>query len=86
MMQPLKGITFMNSPNIIRLAVTAAGGPSEVAPKFKLTPRAIQGWCARKSMPAECVRPLCQMGKNAISPDQVLAYIEQCKGSATESA
>lgn len=70
-------------PNLIKLAVIAAGGREHVADTFQTNPMTVTNWQRRGVWPVEWVRRLCAMGENVISVDALLAYIEEAKVSAT---
>lgn len=68
---------MQHKPNIIKVAVEAAGGRSRVAKAFGVSNFTITNWQTTNRMPPEKIRPLCEMG-GIITPEQVLAYIEKC--------
>lgn len=71
-----------NKPNMIAIAVMAAGGRQAVAAEFgDVTPWAITGWQRTNRMPAHKIRPLCALGGDVVKPDQLLAYIEECEAA-----
>lgn len=57
---------------LIRAAITAAGKSGAVARAFGLKQAAVIKWGAVGSIPAKHIKPLCELGGNAISPDQIL--------------
>lgn len=65
--------------NILRLAVVAAGGTGTVAAHFGVARGRIQKRLRDNFWPAEHLRPLCQLGQNHISVDQLLDYLEQAR-------
>lgn len=72
-----KGVTMQHKPNIIKVAVEAAGGRSKVAKAFGVSNFSITHWQTTNRMPPQHIRKLCEMG-GIITPDQLLAYIEAC--------
>lgn len=80
-------MTMSTTPNIIALAVRAAGGRHAVAQAFgDVTAYAITGWARTKRMPAAKVRRLCELGGNAITTEQVLQFIEDSEAEAKAHA
>jgi hypothetical protein len=63
------------APDMIKLAIMAAGGPHEVAKAFGITHWAVRQWVVTRRVPLKKIRPLCAMG-GVITPDQILAQIE----------
>lgn len=68
---------MQHTPNIIKAAVAAAGGRARVAQALGVTAWAVTGWTRTARMPADKIRPLCALGSNVVTADQLLAYIEQ---------
>jgi hypothetical protein len=75
-----------HQPNLIKLAITAAGGRERVAQHFGLTTWGVGNWIRSHRMPASNIRPLCDLGQNIIKPEQVLAYIERMATAEKEAA
>lgn len=65
-----------HKPNLIKLAVTAAGGREAVSKAMGVSVWGVGHWCKSGRVPTEKIRPLCDLGSNVISVDQVLSYIE----------
>lgn len=57
---------------LIRAAIAAAGTAPEIAPKLGIGSAAIYRWISRGRIPSEYIKPICEMGGNAITPDQIL--------------
>lgn len=68
---------MQHQPNLIKVAVEAAGGRSQVAKAWNLSPWTITGWQREGRMPVEKIRPLCALGGGVVTPEQLLAYMEQ---------
>lgn len=67
----------MNEPNMIKVAVTAAGGRLEAARSLGVSPWQITYWQRRPSaMPADKVRPLAGLTRGLVSVEALLGYIE----------
>lgn len=67
----------MNKVNMIRLAVQAAGGRVEVCKALEISQFTVGEWQRKGKVPPHLIRPLCSLGGNVVSVDQVLAYIEE---------
>jgi hypothetical protein len=85
-MQAMKGFTMTQqtqqgkpAPDMIKLAIMAAGGPNEVAAELGLTHWGVRQWPKVGRVPVEYVRRLCDMG-GVITYEQLLAYIEANSG------
>jgi hypothetical protein len=63
------------APDMIRLAIMAAGGYDEVAAEFGVTHWAIHEWARSSRVPLKRIRRLCEMG-GVITPNQILEQIE----------
>lgn len=63
------------APNMIKLAILAAGGHEAVAEEFGITHWAVREWEKASRAPLMRIRRLCDMG-GVISPDQILEHIE----------
>lgn len=57
---------------VIRAAVAAAGGHVEAAKELGITSPAISGWVERGTIPARHIAPLCALGKNVVTAQQIL--------------
>lgn len=68
--------TQAKAPNLIKLAISAAGGRTKVAEHFGVGYWIVTNWTKRGTVPADKVRALCHLGANVITPDALLAYIE----------
>jgi DNA-binding transcriptional regulator YdaS (Cro superfamily) len=62
-------------PDIIKIAVQAAGGRNVCAERLGVSPWSISNWQAKRSMPANLIRPLCALG-GVVTYEQLLDYIE----------
>lgn len=65
--------------DVIKVAITAAGGGPRVAREFGMSTAGVHLWIQRKSVPTERIRKLCELGQHTITTDRILAYIEECK-------
>jgi hypothetical protein len=81
-MQAMKGFTMTQhqtkgkpAPDMIKLAVLAAGGFEEVGRELGISHWAVRQWLKVGRVPAEYIRRLCNMG-GVVSYEQLLAYIE----------
>jgi DNA-binding transcriptional regulator YdaS (Cro superfamily) len=67
---------MQHNPDIIKLAVEAAGGRRKLAAVLGVSPWAITGWQRTRRMPADKIRRLCEAG-GVFTPDHILEYIER---------
>ena len=63
------------TPDMIKIAVQAAGGRSICAERLNVSPWAITYWQNKRTVPANLIRPLCDLG-GVVSYEQLLGYIE----------
>jgi hypothetical protein len=73
-----------HKPNLIKVAITAAGGRETVAREFGITAWGVGNWTKTAGIPANRIRRLCELGDNIVSAEQLLAYIEQAKAERAE--
>jgi hypothetical protein len=66
-----------HTPNLIAVAVTAAGGVDVVADHFKLTRPAVYYWIRKNVLPTKYVRQLCVLSRGVVSTDALLDYMER---------
>lgn len=59
-------------PNILKLAIVAAGGPKVVGPHFGVAPKVITVWQQRLNFPADKLDELCRMGGQRVRPDEIV--------------
>jgi len=71
------GMKAPTAEQVIRAAIGAAGGPAKVGRHMGISHVSVSGWAARGRVPAPRVRPLCALGGNAVTADQVLAAMER---------
>jgi hypothetical protein len=57
---------------LIAPALTAAGRSQKVAAYFGLTSQAVNAWASRGRMPANYIKPLCDLGTNIVTPVAIL--------------
>ena len=57
---------------LIRAAIAAAGRGPIVQKSLGIGSKAISKWIAVGRIPAHHIKPLCELGGNAITPDQIL--------------
>lgn len=57
---------------IIRAAISAAGGGVKVARAMRLGRSTPALWAHRGAIPAEHIKPLCDLGGNVVKSDQIL--------------
>ncbi len=67
----------MSQPDILRVAVAAAGGTTAVAEAFGMSQSGVSTRIAQGKWPSAEVRKLCELGGNIISVDKLLEYLEQ---------
>ena len=67
---------------LIRAAVTAAGRSPAVARRFGLSVAAVNAWVKRGYLPAQHIKPLCEMGRHAVKPMQLLEAITREREAA----
>lgn len=75
-----------HQPNIIKVAITAAGGRDEAAKAVGADRSTLSRWVRLGWMPPEKIRPLCDAGSGVVKPEQILAYIEAAKASEKVAA
>lgn len=68
-----------HQPDMLKLAVEAAGGPAKVAEHFNVTPAAISGNIRRRRWKAKKIKELCELGGNVITVDQVVDFIAKAR-------
>ncbi len=73
-------------PNLIKVAVEAAGGRTVVSRAFGMDVWSITNWQRTNRVPAHHIRQLCAMGDNIITPERLLAYIEEHAAARGEQA
>lgn len=66
-----------HKPNMIKLAIQAAGGSKRVAAEFGISARGVSQWSESSTVPSRRITRLCELGENVIRPEQILTYIEQ---------
>lgn len=66
---------------VIRAAIAAAGGFAAVAEHFGIASQSVTGWAQRGSVPAVRIKPLCELGRNVVSPDQILEAMTREAGA-----
>lgn len=66
-----------HKPNIIKVAVEAAGGRTRAAEQLGVDRWSITHWQREGRVPPQHIRALCALGENIITPEAMLAYIEQ---------
>lgn len=57
---------------IIRAAISAAGGGARVSAAMGLGRSTPALWAHRGAIPAEHIKPLCDLGGNVVTADQIL--------------
>lgn len=72
--------------DVLQLAVNAAGGTKVVAELFDMTPQNVTHHIRSRTWGAHLIRPLCEAGKNIITPDQVLEYLEAARADERQQA
>lgn len=72
--------------NLIKLAVQAAGGRHTVAARMGVGHQTVAKWWQAHRVPSTYILRLCAMGGNIITPEQLLAYIEEHASAAAEKA
>ena len=76
----------MNEPNIIKVAVTAAGGRLKAAAALGVDPWQISYWQRSGRIPPATIRPLAALTGGVVSADAILAYIERVAPVAKAAA
>jgi hypothetical protein len=66
-----------HKPNLIKVAVEAAGGRTVAAERLGVDRWTITNWQRGGRVPSQHIRALCALGENIITPEALLAYIEQ---------
>lgn len=61
-----------NARQVIRAAIAAAGGTQKAGQCMGITSQAVSGWAASGRVPAERIKPLCDLGGNVVTPLQIL--------------
>jgi hypothetical protein len=62
-------------PNLLKLAIVAAGGNSVIAARYGMSRGMVSAWVARGSFPPDKVADLCGLGGNVIKADSLLGYL-----------
>lgn len=66
----------MHTPNVIKVAIEAAGGTSRVASELDLIPDTVRLWIRKHSMPDKHIMKVCQLGGDLITRNQVRDYMD----------
>lgn len=71
------------TPNILKVAIAAAGGPSKVGELFGIGPQAVSKRAAACVWPADQIRALAAATGNVITTDQILEFLEAAAAERT---
>lgn len=63
------------NPDMIHLAIEAAGGRAALAQKMGLCRGTINQWALRGAIPAKHIKAVCDFGSHVITVEQVVGYI-----------
>lgn len=66
----------MHTPNIIQVAIVAAGGAAKVASEIGISAESVRIWSRTHHMPQHHILRVSEMGQNIIKPEELLAYID----------
>lgn len=64
-------------PNIIKVAIEAAGGNHVVAAHFGISRPAVHYWIKTNRVPAKYINELARLGEHLISTERILDYIHE---------
>lgn len=64
-------------PDMIHLAIEAAGGRAELARRLGIHRSTVDQWALRRNIPSKRIKTVCDMGSNVITVEQVVAYIAE---------
>jgi hypothetical protein len=66
----------MFKPDLVKVAITAAGGRNRVAEHFGFSKQTISLWSHYSRVSPHHIEPLCALGQYIVRPEQLLAYID----------
>lgn len=66
----------MHKPNLVHVAIEAAGGRETLAPILQVHVNTISTWRAKREFPSCHIVKICSLGEYIIKPEQLLAYID----------
>lgn len=69
---------------LIKAAIAAAGRSNVVAKSLGVSQQAVHAWTMRGYVPAERIKPLCALGNNVVTPDQLLDAITRERAGVAE--
>lgn len=75
---------MQHKPDIIRVAVTAAGGTQRVADHFGVRYQTVVAWWRRRRIPVHFIAPLCDLGRNVVTADSLVRYMTEAHEDATQ--
>ena len=68
---------------VIRAAIAAAGGAAKISEALRIGEGTVSAWTARERVPAQWIKPLCDLGGNVVKPEQILeAVARETKAAA----
>jgi len=70
----------MHKPDLLHIAIVAAGGRERIAKHFNIHKQTVSNWKTSKSLPSYYIEKLCALGEHIIKPEQLLAYIDWARG------
>lgn len=72
--------TQPSAARLIRAAIAAAGRGPAVAKALGITTAAVNNWAMNGRIPADRIKPLCDMGHNIVTPVQILDALSRESG------
>jgi len=67
---------MQHPPNPIKTAITLAGGRGIAAEALSTDPTTLSRWVKQGRMPADKIGPLCRLGQNKVTPQEILDFCE----------
>lgn len=64
----------MFKPDLVKVAITAAGGRERIAEQFRISKQTVSMWSHTGRISAYYIDKLCALGDYIIKPEQLLAY------------
>ena len=70
---------MMDSPNVVQVAIAAAGGRKKACERLGLPEWTLSRWQANRAVPSDQVRALCDLTGGIVTVEMLLAFIEESK-------
>lgn len=66
----------MHKPDLVHLAIAAAGGRERISKHLQVHTQTVSNWRTKRCIPQHHIVDLCSLGDYIIKPEQLLAYID----------